>query len=191
MMLKKQGSRDDAIPHSHKVFNRLILQGKLKASVRWITERKGGGVLDGEETDTKTGLLVKDTLKSKHPNHRIPLLKDLTTYDNVPEMLHIDITENTLAEVAKDIKGSAGPVGCDSLSVQQWLLHFSGLSKKLRETLVTLGNWLSNESPPWAAYRAIMSGRLIAIDKCPGVRPIGVGGNDQKTSGKIGNENNR
>ena len=35
--------------------------------------------------------------------------------------------------------------------------------------------WLANESPPWAAYRAFMSGRLIVLEKQPGVSPVGVG----------------
>ena len=28
---------------------------------------------------------------------------------------------------------------------------------------------------PWAAYRAMMSCRLVALDKCPGTRPVGIG----------------
>ena len=35
--------------------------------------------------------------------------------------------------------------------------------------------WLGNGWPPWAAYRALMSGRLITIDKQPGIRPFRVG----------------
>ena len=34
---------------------------------------------------------------------------------------------------------------------------------------------LSNGRPPWAAYRAMMSGRLIALDKHTGIRPVSVG----------------
>ena len=34
---------------------------------------------------------------------------------------------------------------------------------------------MGNGRPPWAAYRALMSGRLIALDKQPGIRPVGVG----------------
>ena len=34
--------------------------------------------------------------------------------------------------------------------------------------------WLGNGRPPWAAYRALVSGRLIALDKQPNIRPVGV-----------------
>ena len=34
--------------------------------------------------------------------------------------------------------------------------------------------WLRNGRPPWAAYWALMSGRMIALDKHPGIRPVGV-----------------
>ena len=34
--------------------------------------------------------------------------------------------------------------------------------------------WMANRCSPWEAYRALMLGRLIGLDKCPGVRPVGV-----------------
>ena len=34
---------------------------------------------------------------------------------------------------------------------------------------------LANGSPPWAAYPALMAGRLVALDKNSGVRPVGIG----------------
>ena len=36
-------------------------------------------------------------------------------------------------------------------------------------------DWLANGIPPWAAYRSFVSGRLMALDKQPFVRPVGVG----------------
>ena len=35
--------------------------------------------------------------------------------------------------------------------------------------------WLGKDFPPWAAYRALMACRLLALDKQPGARPLGIG----------------
>jgi hypothetical protein len=35
------------------------------------------------------------------------------------------------------------------------------------------GVMMANKSPPWDAIRALIAGRLLAIDECPGIRPIG------------------
>ena len=46
-------------------------------------------------------------------------------------------------------------------------------------------DWSANGILPWAAYRAFMSGRLIVLDKYPGVRPVGVGETWQHLFAKI------
>ena len=56
-----------------------------------------------------------------------------------------------------------------------WLLKFGSRSQHLRNAIARLAKWLSNDNPPWTAYRALMAGRLIALDKNPGVRPIAIG----------------
>jgi hypothetical protein len=61
------------------------------------------------------------------------------------------------------------------MSVSSWLLEFGAASRKLRTTVANFGEWLSNGYPPWAAYRALMAGRLMSLDKMPGIRPIGIG----------------
>ena len=38
-----------------------------------------------------------------------------------------------------------------------------------------LTGWLPPPSPPWAAYRALMACHLVALDKRPGVHPVGIG----------------
>ena len=34
---------------------------------------------------------------------------------------------------------------------------------------------MANIHPPWATYRALMLGRLIRLNKCPGVQTVRVG----------------
>ena len=46
-------------------------------------------------------------------------------------------------------------------------------------------DWLANKSPPWVAYRAIMAARPVALGKCPGVRPVGIGEVCLRLFGKI------
>ena len=49
-------------------------------------------------------------------------------------------------------------------------------SAELRLIIEDFVERLANGWPPWVAYRALMSGRLIALDKHPEIRPVGVGG---------------
>ena len=72
-------------------------------------------------------------------------------------------------------QGEQGQGGSDSISLQHWLLWFGLASGEFRLIVAEVGGWLSNERPPWAAYCALMSVRLIALDKSPGIRPVGIG----------------
>ena len=78
-------------------------------------------------------------------------------------------------EGSENLSSSAGPSGIDFLSMSYWLLEFSASSAILRKSFADLTEWLANGYPPWAAYRAMTSCRLVALDKYPDVRPIGIG----------------
>jgi hypothetical protein len=96
-------------------------------------------------------------------------------YDTLPDFVDLDITEDVVEQVARRLSGSAGPGGSDAQAIQHWLLRFGGASGELRRAVAGLVEWMANDFPPWAAYRALKAGRLIALDKCPGVRPVGIG----------------
>ena len=117
-----------------------------------------------------------EVLKTKHPDARPPSVSSLDAYpNNPPDMVPVDITDDVLTAVAGRISGGAGPGGTYLVSLQQWLLRFGAASGELRVIFEEFGEWLCNGQPPWASYCAMMSGRLIALDKCPGIIPVGIG----------------
>ena len=109
-----------------------------------------------------------ELLHAKHPDARPPSAACLDAYPGKPpEMVPVDITDNGVSAVAGRLSGGAGPGGTDSLSLMHCLLRFGVASGELWLIVAEMGEWLSNGQPPWAAYRALMSGRLIALDKSP------------------------
>ena len=61
------------------------------------------------------------------------------------------------------------------MELHNWLRCFICASEELRVVVVRLADWIANSPPPWAAYCALMACRLVALDKRPGVRPVGIG----------------
>ncbi len=158
-----------------KTFARLVLQGKLRSAVRWLTDREKGGVLLPDDVDEKTGESVIDVLQSKHPDAQVPDAAELEDYETVPNFVDLDITKEVVEKVARRLSGSAGPGGSDAQSLQQWLLRFGAASQRLRKAVCEIVDWMANDFPPWAAYRALKAGRLVAFNKCPDVQPVGIG----------------
>ena len=45
----------------------------------------------------------------------------------------------------------------------------------LKDAIAELARRFANTTVEWNDVRALMAGHLLALDKCPGVWPIGVG----------------
>ena len=165
-----------------RAFNAKVLSGRLREAVQTLTCRDQGGVLQPDDACTKTGRPVLDVLRSKHPAMRDPApdLSDpdrgsFEPYDSVPEPVPLVITGDVVEEVASHLSGGAGPGGTDAIDLKNWLLRFGAESEQLRDSLASIAEWMANDSPSWAAYRALMACQLVALDKSPGVRPVGIG----------------
>lgn len=158
-----------------KIFSRLLLRGKIREAVRFITEREGCGALHPTNIDAKSKERVIDVLHSKHPDPRVTQQSTLTDYESLPAVIPVRISEETVDTIARRLSGSAGPGGTDAINLQHWLLRHGMMSQKLQTSLAKFATWLATTNVPWAAIRALMSARLIGLDKNPGVRPVGVG----------------
>ena len=68
----RQGERTEDEERDARAFQATVMDGRLREAVRHLTNRSGGGVLDPEDTCTKTGRPVVDVLRENHPAMRMP-----------------------------------------------------------------------------------------------------------------------
>ena len=158
-----------------RLFDGKVRSGRLREAVRGLTDRSGGGVLDPEAHDAKSNKPVFEALKDKHPPARETPPEVMTEPRRLPAVLEMHVSSDTIERAARRLQGAAGPCGLDAVELKHLLFRFGGESIKLTAEVAAWTEWLANASPPWAAYRALMANRLIAIDKQPGVRPVGCG----------------
>ena len=90
----------------------------------------------------------------------------------MPVFIPEEITEDVVKLFTQKLLGGSGPRGTESEALQGWILKFGEDSKVLFTGAETFINWLANGSPPWAVYYVFMSGRLITLDKNPGIHPV-------------------
>ena len=93
------------------------------------------------------------------------------------EVVFDNIDAEVIFRSAKAMNGAAGPSGADS-ELWQRLLCSKQFRKKPAElcaTLTDLSRKLNTAAIHPSYLRAFIAGRLIPLDKKPGVRPIGIG----------------
>ena len=76
----------DSQEHLIKVFTRLMLKGNVRAAVRWLTERSGGGVLKPSDSTIigGTSMTVLEALNLKHLDPCTPPDWVLPSMDKLP-----------------------------------------------------------------------------------------------------------
>ena len=104
-----------------------------------------------------------------------PAFAAFEKYGDVPKTVPLDFTEDDVMWVASKLSGATGALGAEAMELCNWLLRFGCAPEEFRVVVAGLADWVANSSPPWSSYRALMACRLVALDKRPGVRPVGIG----------------
>ena len=90
---EKNKSEDE---HTAVVFARMMMEGKVRPAMRWLTSRSGGGLLHTNDevfdSTTKTRKLVIDILKEKHPVAKQSQEEARIQVDSLPELETVTIT---------------------------------------------------------------------------------------------------
>ena len=159
---------DRSKDHVLRVFSNLMLRGDIRSAVRWLTDQAcSGGVLDPSQL--VNGKPVAQILQEKHPEASQSGTRAFLPCDELPPLVDVDITGSHIENAARSIRGSCGPGGSTAAQWQCYLLRFGSSSSSLRDAVAELVRCLANGVVEWAQIKALMSCRLIALDKCPGV----------------------
>ena len=113
-------------------FDGIIKDGKLRAAVQSVTERRGGRLYQPGYKCTKTGCPVLDILREKYPEVRIPAEEDFDVYTDTLDSIGIFIFEEDVAKQAAFCTGAAGPSGVNEDALKAWLLQYGAHLEALR-----------------------------------------------------------
>ena len=158
-------------------FTDLMMMGKVRAATRLISEENQAGMLPLNETiGDKT---VRDILHEKHPSAR-PLVATTSPppmrnpFPTHPALFD-EINGLTILRSALSTEGGAGPSGVDACLWRRMCCSFQSASCNLREALAGTARRICSSFVDPEPLKPLTACRLIALDKCPGVRPIGIG----------------
>ena len=96
-------------------------------------------------------------------------------YPSVPPPVPIQYDVFDVKNIARKLNSAVGVDSVDTTSTKPYLTGYGRASAELREVLVDWAEWLSNSCPDWAAYRGMITSRLLVLDKEPGTQPVGIG----------------
>ena len=173
----KRPGRDDAAHH----FSNLVTSGRIHQATRMVTESTAsGGVLGIDDTidqDNGTTISVRTLLEMKHPPAQSPNPDILLpgNPDLVNPIQFAGITSTSIKQIDLHTQGSAGPSGLDTEAWRRICSSFKNASTSLCQALAGFTQLFATTTLDPAGLAPFVSSRLIALDKNPGVRPIGVG----------------
>ena len=180
----------NSVEATSKKFATLMKQGKINAAVKLLTSSMDGGVLPlTDETMT--------LLRAKHPEPT-PCSDEAIHEHQSPEVhpiVYESINAESVRKAALNTHGGAGPSGVDADGWRHMLVsrNFGVASEELRSEYANTIKLLCTEkvdhiSTPQNSItsniEALLGCRLIPLDKCPGLRPIGVGEVLRRIAGK-------
>ena len=157
---------------SARSFAKLMWKGNVKAAIKMLTKDFDNGVLQIDDA------VLKD-LEEKHPKPA-PIHEDTLLHGPIgklPRGYFDSIDESMIATATRLTKGSGGPSQLDSEQFNHILLSkkFKKEGKDLREEIAVLARKLASDLLDPESLEPVLACRLIALNKNPGVRPIGIG----------------
>lgn len=161
-------------------FANLMFKGKCKAALDLLSNEEKGGILhlnDPIDPNSPNSPSVGDVLISKHPPGQ-PAYSHCIIPTDPQESHHVifdSLDANTIRIAALKMKGAAGPSGVDAHKWRRLCTCFKDASRDLCASLASVARRLCSSYVNPSLVAPLLACRLIALDKRPGIRPIGIG----------------
>ena len=157
-----------------------MYHGRTKEALELLKGNERGGTLNLDDLiPSGSGNLkyVKDVLLEKHPPGQPPHPDSLIQYVIPPThpVIFNSIDSNLIRTATLRTSGSAGPSGLDARMWRRLCTCYDSASRDLCQSLAGVVKCLCTEFVDPANLAPLLASRLVALDKKPGVQPIGVG----------------
>ena len=154
-----------------KRFATMVFNGNFKGAMSLIMNKAKGGVLPLNEQTRKD-------MQSKHPKPE-PQAKDAMISGDLPPAVHNIIFDGVNGEsIKKFALRSRGGAGVSQQEDKLWHIMVSGFketSSGICNAIAKLARRLCTQYVDPEPLACLLANRGVAIDKCPGLRPVGVG----------------
>ena len=132
---------------------------------------------------------VRNILEDLHPTGKDPHPESLLPNDTESSLptdpiLFESLDGSLIQQVARQCNGSAGPTGLDARAWRRMCTSFGRSSWNLCSAIACVARCICTKQVDPEGLSAFVACRLILLNKCPGVRPIGVGEVLHRTIGK-------
>ena len=162
-----------------RTFSKLMMEGRIRAALRLLRMNTHTGLLSLDEViNNDSGKTVQDVLEEKHPDakpaHAETIMSQSGESDFHPVIFE-SITPEVIRKCALQTEGAAGPSGVDAMNWRRFCTAFGEKSNDLCSAVARCARRLCTSYVDPASLMAYTACRLIPLNKCPGVRPIGIG----------------
>ena len=177
-------------PKSHKPkstrnlsrsFANLMFAGKTKAALDLLSHADNGGILhlhvhDLSDSNNPDSPSVRETLTNKHPRGEAAHPECIVS--SLPPEIHPVVFESidasAICSASLRTTGSAGPSGLDAYEWRRLCTAFNSALAGICSALAQVAIRLCTSYVDLRSLSPLLACRLIALDKHPGVRPIGI-----------------
>ena len=190
-LTRETKNRNTTTDQLSRKFSKLMMEGNVKAALRLIADDHTGQPLrlDSVTDPDNPSEIVLDILLKKHPPKQPLKVETIVSSNNPVTDPHPIIFEQIDGQlirstVLKMDGAAAGPSGLDAAAWKRLCTSFKSASSELCDTLAAVARRLSTCFVDPNGLSAFVACRLIALDKCPGVHPIGIGETVRRIIGK-------